>query len=126
MFLLIIGIMFVLAIMSQVPSETDLEFMTGKAVAEGLDKTGKTGEAIETVEHVNSLNPKSVSEKKAGNVFYNLIQNKPKEFLILAGLIALILFALCVRLKSVRQYGRSFSKYHFSLKLYHSPFPTMT
>ena len=108
MFFLVIGIMFILAIMSQIPSKTDLQFMTGNALANEIDKTGQTGEVVETAEQVNSLNPKSVTEKKAGNMFYNLLQNKPKEFFILGGLIAIILFALGIRLKSVRQYGRSF------------------
>lgn len=104
--ILVLGIMFTLAILSQIPSKTDIGFMTGKAVADEVDETGQLTKSIETAETINSLDPKSQAEGKSGNFFFRLLNDNPKAFIVVAIIIAGILFLLGVRLKQVRQYGR--------------------
>ena len=104
--ILVIGIMLTLAILSQLPSKTDIGFMTGKAVADEVDKTGQLTNTIETAENINSLNPQSQAEGKTGNFFFRLLNENPQSFLVLAVGIAGILFLLGIRLKHVRQYGK--------------------
>lgn len=106
MIALVFGIMVILAVLSQIPSKTDLGFMTGKAVAEEVDQTGQLTESIETAETINSLDPQSKAEGKAGNFFFKLLNDNPEGFIFLAIIIGVILFLLGVRLKQVRQYGR--------------------
>jgi hypothetical protein len=106
MIILVIGIMFALAILSQVPSIKDIQFMTGKTVANEVDDTGQLNNAIGTAEDINSLNPKAVVEGKAGNWFFRLLNDNPGGFILIAVIIGGILFLLGVRLKHVRQYRR--------------------
>jgi len=105
--ILVIVIAFLLAIFSQLPGKKDIALATGKSIAE-VDNNSEMKKLIGVAEQIPD--PQGDVENSVGNWFYNLIVKNPTDFIFICVLIAIVLFALGVRLATLRGYLRGFFK----------------
>ncbi len=107
---LVFGVMILLAILSVInPIKEQAKDEIVNELSE-QDKIEVLNNSYQLSKDINNLDPKSNAEKKSGNFFINLLNENPEGFIIIALIIAGVLFLFGVPLKSVRSYSRGLQR----------------